>query len=182
MNIYSSLILPNFGYLQVFAPHWNTRYITGSVAPTSHADRPKTTLNNRKRKFKCISGQLKGNKPSFNGFSLAYLQRINASVFEFRSMILRKKGRSLLPKHWIPEGAIKFRYLSCLFSAIIILTSKFFLGKTVNISENRRHIYLFGQPLTKFNNSTCEVKGRSVSVRILNFIAIRVVKFRIPPS
>ena len=74
-------------------------------------------------------------------------------------MILQKKKDDLCcPSTGSLKVQIKFRYLSCLFSAIIILTSKFFLRKTVNISEDRRHIYLLGQPLTKFNDSTCEVK------------------------
>ena len=47
----------------------------------------------------------------------------------------------------------------------------------MNISEDCCHIYLLGQPLTKLNNT----EERRVSVRTLNFIAITVVKFRIPP-
>ena len=90
----------------------------------------------------------------FYCFSLAYLPHVNASVFEFRSMILqkkkkkkKKKGRSLL-------------------YAIIILTSKFFLDKKVNIPP-----YLsFGQSLTKLYNTVDSWVGRNVSVRTLNFI------------
>ena len=52
--------------------------------------------------YRSIEGAI---NPLLTASALAYLQQINASVFEFRSMILQKKGRSLLPKHWIPEGA-----------------------------------------------------------------------------
>ena len=96
-------------------------------------------------------------------------------ILQKKDVLCRSSIRSL-------KVQIKFRSVSCLFSSIIIFTSTFFLDKTVNINEDRRHKYLLGQPLTK--NSIIALLGwvgRSVSVRILNFIAIRVVKFRIPP-
>ena len=96
-----------------------------------------------------------------SGFRVLGLPPVTNKCFSVRISLhdfTKKKDDLCCPSTESAKVQIKFRYLSCHFSAIIILTSKFFLGKTGNIGEDRRHIYLFGQPLTKFNYSTCEVK------------------------